>query len=670
MWPYCHIPDLFDLDPEATRPYSVPSSFIPEQVGGNVSVTNADGGFLAHEPLDLMLSSYLPGGYKRRWEFDIWTGNFESSTRPGFADIEDGLRVRTSEPLDTVLPESERERYTPYRYDTDDVEIYIPNEFIVWSPSVDESGSVAHYYWDDLNGVVRNRKPDEVPEESLRKLKSDPTSQFLWFKHLLDEGNSRRSMSLDELSNGLLRSATFSDDATFLKAYYATLLTLYGADTTFSEVVRYRHESDDETAFVASREKSQVVLFESDRDTLNEHVERILDPETPLYRDLQFSHLYRLLWDRLFFQEEALDHAFSVDPFFDSLVALDYSLAASTDEVDTIFNADLETIQRVLPSLHPDDESRLALLDYDQKQLDDYGAIIEDYWDTIDMIFEECLDEQRISEFAEHVFVHSLKHGLATWAAEYSAGGNEFEAWYDINFQERGADRIRIGIYDSIQGGAGVSKEIFEDIEEIDSQTLLQGLGGQGCCHISATEEVVNQILQHNSGERVFDLAQATTGSASKQNAELTAAFDQLGSDYRALDYEDVQPLVRRQLESVTETPELARFFVTVADEYASVREKLNRTPRPVDVVFGLEDRTFFDTRVRQTYERFANRRSQRRDISELAERVEEITKQCIHACPDCLKRQSCTHQYRYQEEMLDRRLLTRTIDSIEEDDI
>jgi len=83
-----------------------------------------------------------------------------------------------------------------------------------------------------------------------------------------------------------------------------------------------------------------------------------------------------------------------------------------------------------------------------------------------------------------------------------------------------------------------------------------------------------------------------------------------------------------------------------------------------------LEDRTFFDTRVRQTYERFANRQSQRRDLSELAERVEEITKQCVRACPDCLKRQSCTHQYRYQEQMLDRRLLTRAISSLNGDQV
>lgn len=664
--PYCHIPDLFDLDPEATRPFTVPSSFIPEQVGGNVSVSNTSGGFLGNEPLDLMLSSFLPGGFKRRWEFDIWTGNFDPGSHPGFANVEPGIRVRASESLNAILPESETEQYTPYRHDTGDVEVYIPNEFLVWNPSVDERGAVTHFYWDEQNGFIHNRKPDDVPEEALRKLKSDPTSQFLWFKHLLNRGEDRATISLDGSSNGLFRSAFFSDDATFLKAYYATLLTLYGEDRTFSEVVRYRHESDDKTAFVASREESQLVLFESDRGVVEEAIDRTISSDTVLYRDLQFSLLYRLLWDRLFFQEDALEHAFSVRPFFTALVAIDYSLKMSDESVDSLFEANLDTVEHLLPSLLPDRESRLGLLDYDEKQLEDYAALLDEYDDTFTHILRTCKDEQRIYEFAEHVFVHSLKHGLATWAAEYSAGGTDFEAWYDINFQQRDANHVQIGIYDSIQGGAGVSKEIFDDIASIDDLTLLEGVGGQGCCHISATEEVVNHLLQSRSGERLFDLVEMLS-SSSGRNVELTSAFDQLGTDYRTIEYEDVQPFVHRRLESLGETQELARFYSVVADEYSSLREHLTRTPRPVDVVFGFEDRTFFDTRVRQTYERFANRRSRRRDLSELAERVEEITKQCIHACPDCLKRQSCTHQYRYQEEMLDRRLLTRAIGALEE---
>ncbi|MFA9427048.1 hypothetical protein [Natronorubrum sp. A-ect3] len=666
--PYCHIPDLFKLDPEATRPYSVPSTFISEQVGGNVSVTNASEGFLANEPLDLMLGSFLPGGYKRRWEFEIWTGNFEPSSRPGFADIDPGLRMRTSESLNQILPDTDEEQYTPYQHDPGAVEVYIPNQFIVWNPSVGENGEITHYYWDDVNQLVRNRNPDDVPDDALRKLHGDPTSQFLWFKHLLDRGTVRDDYSLEDLTNGLFDSASFSDDAVFLKTYYATLLTLYGDDRTFSEVIRYRHEDDDKTAFVGSREESQVVLFDLEKSFLADLVDQTLAEGTPLYRDLQFSLLYRLLWDRLFFQEDALSHAFSVTPFFEALVAADYSLATTSSMPNSIFDASIDTIQDLLPSLLPRPDTRLGLLDYDEAQLDRYAALCDDYNSTLTTIFEQCSNPDRIETFAQHVLVHSLKHAVASWAAEYSAGGSEFEAWYDVNFQERDSDQIEIGIYDSIQGGAGVSKEIFDDIQSIDDDTLLTGIGAQGCCHIGATEETLLTVLRDHSGEYLFDLVEMAGPAGTHQTGDLRAAYTDLGSDYRHTDFEDVQPLVRRQLASVAETQELARFYAAVADEYDAVRDRLGRTPRPVDVVFALEDRTFFDTRVRQTYERFANRRSQRRDISELAERVEEITKQCVHACPDCLKRHSCTHQYRYQEQMLDRRLLTRSIATLEED--
>lgn len=662
--PYCHIPDLFDLDPEATRPYSVPDSFISEQVGGNVSVVNANGGFLDNEPLDLMLGSFLPGGFKRRWDFDIWTGNFEPSSEPGFADIESGLRIETSEPLDAIVPEGEQEQYTPYEYATDDVQVYIPHQFIVWNPSVGEENDITHYYWDEQNQFIHNRNPEDVPDEALRHLKGDPTSQFLWFKHLLSRGENRVDHELEDITAGLFQQASFSDDATFLKSYYATLLTLYGEDRTFSEVLRYRHETDDTTAFVGSREDSQVVLFELDPSSLDTVLDKTFDEDTVLYRDLQFALLYRRLWDRLFFQKEALGHAFSVTPFYTALIAVDYMFATSSTTPDTIFEADVSTLQDHLPSLLPDAESRLGLLDYDQEQIEEYIQLLGEYRETIQPILNECASREAVYTFAEHVLVHSLKHALASWAAEYSAGGSDFEAWYDVNFQETESETIELGIYDSIQGGAGVSKEVFDDITTITDETFLAGVASQGCCHISATEETIISLLNNHSGEFIVDLMQTLTPG--QQQEELESAYQELGTDYRHTEYDDIQPLLHRQLQTLAETQELARFYIAVAEEYMQVKQQLQRTPRAADLVFALEDRTFFDSRIRQTYERFANRRSQRRDLSELAERVEEITKQCIHACPDCLKRQSCTHQYRYQEQMLDRRLLTRSLAHLE----
>lgn len=665
--PYCHIPDLFDLDPEAQRPFSVPSSFIPEQVGGNVSVTNTSGGFLDSEPLDLMLGSFLPGGFKRRWNFDIWTGNFEPSTRAGFADIQGGLEFRAREPLSALLPEATEEQYTPFHHTVEDVGVYIPKEFVVRNPSVSADIDVTHYYWDTERGFVYNKKPDDVPEDRLTTLSGDPTSQFLWFKHLLSRGGDPVIQDLSTLTNGLFERATFDDDATFLKCYYATLLTLYGEDRTFSEVIRYRHDGDDKTAFVGSREESQVVLFDIPKATLSDVLDQVLKVDSQLYRDLQFAMLYRRLWDRLFFQEEALSHAFSVTPFYTALVALDYSLFAASDMPDSLFEADLETIRETLPALVPDSDSRLALLDYDEEDIATYADLLDGSDDVLATILAECGDEDAVRRFAKHVLVHSLKHALASWAAEFSAGGSEFEAWYDVNFQQRDPDMIQIGIYDTIQGGAGVSKEVFEDIESITDAMLLEGVARQGCCHIAATEETVIEALAETRAEHLYDRVQAVQQAGRDDSEEFGTLLGELGTDHRHTEYDDVQPLLRRRLGSLAESRELARFYVRVAREYRTLRDRIGRTPHAVDVVFALEDTTFFDTRVRQTYERFAQRRSKRRDISELAERVEEITKQCVRACPDCLKRQSCTHQYRYQEQMLDRRLVSRGLAALEE---
>ena len=665
--PYCHVPDLFDFDPEARRPFSVPNSFIPEQVGGNVSVTSADGGFLASEPLDLILGSFLPGGYKRRWEFDIWTGNFEPSKEPGYAQIEKGMEIRAQEPLNVLVPDADEEQYTPYQHFVDDVSVYVPKEFLVRDPSVKDDVDITNYFWNPEQKFVHNFKPDDVPEDQLINLKSDPTSQFLWFKHLLSEGEDVKTKQLDALSSGLFEKAEFNDDTSFLKCYYATLLTLYSEERTFSDVVRYRHDDDSQIAFVGSREDSQVVLFNLNKQILSSALKTTLDPDSKLFSDLRFALLYRRLWDRLFFQEEALDHAFSVTPFYTALVALDYTLFVASDTPNSIFETDLATIRDKLPSLVPESSSRLGLLDYDDAQIEEYIALFEDESSVISEIFEECRDGERVSEFAEHVLVHSLKHALASWAAEFSAGGNEFEAWYDVNYQKTGSDNIQIGIYDTIQGGAGVSKEVFDDIQTISDGTLLNGLAEQGCCHIAATEDMVINLLAKEESELLFDQIQS---SGQSMNGRFQSSFGCLGDDHRHTEYEDIRPQLRLRLESLTETRELTRFYGIVAEEYQRIEEQIGRTPQPVDLVFALEDRTFFDTRVRQTYERFANRQSQRRDLSELAERVEEITKQCVRACPDCLKRHSCTHQYRYQEQMLDRRLLTRVISSLNSDQI
>ena len=79
--PWLHLPNLFRADPVAEPPYTVSSSFIPEEIGGNIRVIHRNDERNVYEPLDTenrnqMLEYYLPGGYKRRWrDFNIiWEG--------------------------------------------------------------------------------------------------------------------------------------------------------------------------------------------------------------------------------------------------------------------------------------------------------------------------------------------------------------------------------------------------------------------------------------------------------------------------------------------------------------------------------------------------------------------------------------------------------------------
>ncbi|MCO8242977.1 hypothetical protein [Haladaptatus sp. AB643] len=668
--PYCHIPDLFDLDPEAKRPYSVPSSFISEQVGGNVSVQSQSGEYLDHEPLELMLGSFLPGGFKRRWRFDIWTGNWESSSEPGFADISSGISIRNKHELSEILCGVSQEKYTPYQHHTDDVTLYMPDQFTVVNPVIPGSGGHTNYLWDKQDRIVRNFKPDNVEdeeaEERFRFLASDPTSQSLWFKHLYDVGEKSGSLNLSTESNGLFEKTTFFTDSTFLKSYYATLLTLYSDDQTFSEVIRYRHEDDSQIAFPTSHQESQLILFDLNRSVSRNLVEETLDSDPILVRDLQFSKLYRELWDVLFFQKDLLDHAFSVQPLYTTLIGLDYLFKTTSDGPEDLFDATTNDLIEFLPRVIPDSQTRLQLLDFGEDRRENYRNLFQEHGETLVEIFEHCQDASVITQFAIHVFVHSLKHALASWAVEFSAGGSSFEAWYNVNFeQEDSTSPVQLGIYDTIQGGAGISKEVFDDLHGISNQKFLKSLASQGCCHIAATNTLTMDLLRSVEPNLLYGQYHAEDNLAVNQQIE--RVFEDLGGEYRHNDIDELQPMVRRRLDSLLQTKELTRFYRELAAVTTDVKNLLTRTPRAVDVVLALEDRTIFDSRVQATYDRFANRRSKRRDISEVAERTEELTQQCIHACPDCLTRHNCTHQYRYQEQMLDRKLLANSLATLEQ---
>ncbi|WP_415380499.1 hypothetical protein [Halosimplex sp. TS25] len=677
---FLQLPNVFDADPAANEPFVLSNSFIPEQIGGSVRVVHKDTDRGTRNPLETenlnqMLSSFLPGGFKKRWQnFDLWQGHWDFiHDQPGTADIEPMFDFDEAISLDELLGD-DAEEYTVLDVDIENTVVYVPSTLYVQQLPRD-----AEYHWSvDFETIVASRN---VPGRSLYLGRSDPTTNYLWFRHLRSEVETGQQELPDE--NDIVTTYSYDADVEFLRCYYTSLLTIHEQETnqTLSKTLDYIHGGDDARALVASSERSQLIVFEVERPTVRTRVERVLQDQPSLYRDLQFAKVYRDVWDRLFFQEGLLENVFDVEPFVNHLVAVDYRCRTNDDlAADSVFEAEVDTIRTQLEQLlEPGDEldqGALCMMGYDAAHSSDVLAAIETAPELVEEILTDCTDDESLLDFGEEVLVHSVEHALSTWTSEEALASGSFELWYDVNFQGRDDTLAQIGIYDSIQGGAGIADEVYEYLSESTSVDLDSGLASQAACHTAATDRAVLELLASGDGETLYELFQETSrieleadgdSDTDRDSAEATGFQGRLvqtrdeiiSGQPEAYNLLDLTSHIENRVQALFETREIARFNAYVASEHERVETEIERTPRAVDLLLHLHQHIFRDPRVRDTYRRFAND-AKGRDLSELGERLEELTLQCVTACPDCLETegQNCLHGMKYQTRLLNRRLL------------
>ncbi|MEA5386778.1 hypothetical protein VB779_06735 [Haloarculaceae archaeon H-GB11] len=348
---FLQLPNVFGSDPAAPEPFVLSNSFIPERIGGSVRIIHKNTETGEHEPLETenlnqMLGSFLPGGFKKRWQrFDLWQGHWDyMQDQPGTADIGPMFEFKDRFPLRELLGDDVGE-YTVLDVDVDDVTVYIPSSLYVQRLDRD-----AQFYWSvDFETIVAAEEPYG---RTLSLGRSDPTTNYLWFRHLRTDIEDDPT-SLEPV-NDVVTGYTYAESVEFLRCYYTSLLTLYEKDTneTLSKTLDYVHDANDSRAFVASSEQSQLLTFDVDRGIIQKRVREVLDEYPDIRRDLQLAKLHRQVWDKLFFQEEVLDHVYEVQPFVNHLVAVDYRCRRDDQlEADTVFAADIETIVRELERL-------------------------------------------------------------------------------------------------------------------------------------------------------------------------------------------------------------------------------------------------------------------------------------------------------------------------------
>jgi hypothetical protein len=653
---YIDLAGIYGADPQASSPYVVTGTFIPEEIGGSVTVVDADTDpeeTLARENLNQMLNNFLPGGYKQRWgNFDLWRGNWGHDSDYGHADIAPMFEWSDSYPLTELLDSADEVAYTELSFDTDDVRVYEPLSIKVTK----ENKNDPSYVWIPKMGIPWIGDPPFNSES----LASDPTTNYLWFKHP-PEGFEEKGETYD--GSALISGLSFDDDREFVRCYYASLLTLYprGSDGTRSEILRYRNEADDTTAFVASRERSQLLTFDLDRDTVRDRIETALAEHPRLERDLRFAMLESNIWQRLFFDEGAIEHVFAVKPLVEHLLGVDYWRRVVDGDEMGVFTLSGTSLVTEIARLLPDDATRhLRLLGHEGRAVSGVRETVEENPGPLAELLARSRNREFLVDFAERVLVHSAEHALSTWSNNLTGSGTSFELWYDLNFQERDASSAKISVYDPIQGGAGIAKEVYETLQT-DAPAVGPGLASQGLCHSGTADRSTIDLLAQYPDGSLYDVYR-NDHDQFIELVEETVADRVANPD--AYSMKDLVSHVEQRTQSLFETREIAAFYSYVAAEYTTVEEQVGRIPRVVDLALHLDRHVFTDPQIKATYERFADD-SGRRDIAELGERLGELTVQCITACPDCLKTELglCLHGTGQQEAKLNRRLLTAVFD-------
>ncbi|EMA10001.1 hypothetical protein [Haloarcula marismortui] len=652
-YPYLDLTGIYNSDPKAESPYVVQGTFIPEEIGGNVTVVDADdesGSTLAQENLNQMLNNFLPGGYKQRWgNFDLWRGAWDHDSAPGHADIGPMFEWRESFPLTELLGDVSEIDYTEISFDPDNVQIYVPLSVSVTK----EDKNNPQYVWIPNKGIVWTGDPPMQVES----LSSDPTTNYLWFKHI------RGTFETDPTplpESNLIDGFAFEEEREFVRCYYASLLTLYPRESqeVRSEIIRYRSETDDSTAFVASKERSQLLTLGLARDELQSRIETALSADPQLKRDLRFALLRANVWDRLFFDERALQHEFAVQPLMEHLIGIDYWQRVVEDDEMGVFALSGPSVVNETARLLPGDSSRqLRLLGHDERDVSGVFATIEDNPGVLAELLARCRNEKLVQAFAERVLVHSAEHALSTWSNDLTGSGTSFELWYDVNFQAQDQENARIAVYDPIQGGAGIAKEVHERLREGTETPPDSGIAVQGRCHTATADRVTIQLLASYPDGSLYNIYQS---NRTEFNSLVDSTIDNVVGDSDAYSMDDIKSRVTNRVQTLFETRELAAFYSYVANEYTTVEADVGRIPRVVDLALHLNRHIFTDPKIKATYDRFADD-SGRRDIAELGERLEELTIQCVSACPDCLETDAglCLHSAGQQSARLNRRLLT-----------
>jgi len=601
--PYLHPPDYFSYLPldqdgnSISGQFKLPTSFIPEPIGGNVNVELGNNRPDERESLLQMLANFLPGGFKIRWNFKLWYGEWiPVPNKEGYADVTNICRNGNS--LGT-LKDNLGERPVPLT-----LEMVNQKSILIEPLKIPVSTGRKNFKLDSNRRRVILQEGDASNGPQLIK---EPSSvvQFVDLP-ILEDGDGLIKLRVDENAFGVDK-VLYSPSLTLLRLFHSNIVTAYPSSSGSDAIgitVRFWDPDRRERIIPTARLLSQGIRLEGriSKDNLINKIKQNLE-NSKMFEEHVWRNVYKNIW-RVLLLGEGLDEWRLPNPF------------AALDLVRVLKFLDYR--EKITGELKIEDISQEDILEKLEKSRDLCEKIdlkIFEPWSEIEKLIEcwdsfkeQILNKSRESMDEEIVESYSISLGRAL-TREIALETNTNLDMVEVSsaHQKKGEDfELLISVYDQIQGGSGTVLSFIETKDRsIDIDKIIET---NSTCQTFELEQKILRILQDK-----------------KHNADTL---------FSKLDEMKLESEMKIKIKRLLVSEEVTAFYIGVAENYKELNEKLKRVPTSVELAISLHERPISDIRGRNLVMKFSDKQG---GIAALIPRVEEIIPICIGSCPDCL---------------------------------
>ncbi|MCP4611715.1 MAG: DEAD/DEAH box helicase [Planctomycetes bacterium] len=610
---YLHPPDYFnkmpiDDDGVSRDPsWVVPSTFIPIPIGGMINVrgTGPNGNMTELEPKLQTIANFLPGGYKYRWGFNLWYGEWIPVPHESHLANISNL-VRDAEEIGT-LKDCLSGRPTPSvlsDFDSGSTYLLDPRNIQV------QTGQT-HFHLIPDRTRVRNAN-DPVGGVSLSR---EPSSSAQTYDLIIDQTDNSIQIVREGNDFGVQDIQYGNKD--LLRLFYSNLVNCYpstarnSTQSPLSINLKFYDFERDRYAIPTVRLRTQGLSLEGrlfDQD-IQKMIHKCQNAGT--YEDHFWRLVYRLLWRETFLKHSIsgfnLDFSFDCIRILKALKFLDYQSNLSLGlSLECITEKQMTDLFRLCQDI---------CSDFNFNLFSGTNAIssLPMNWNNLrDRILIEARSKLKM-EIAES-FSKSLAMAISRDVAnKTNINLDLIKTSTDVyKSSSENCYIFNTCIYDNIEGGNGTTNSYVDKIGQVISLETI--FNEQIHCDTACDEKAILNLLKDVSF-----------------NADTLYAFVKMSG---GLQRQKLSEQAIFKIHRLISSPAITAFYQGVAECYAELKTILKREPGEEELACYLKKRPIADPRGNQLFEKF---KTQSGGISELVPRISEIMPLCHGSCPDCL---------------------------------